>query len=375
MKLIYLSTIILPSPLANRLQTMKMAEAFSKLCDFKLYVGEKRSSDKEIFNYYGIWHPFEITELGIPKLKPRSFFSFSRYSKIIREEKPDVIYIREPHLDFFLSFFSKNLFFEAHTILQPFFSYFFLKRLRGIVVTSQKIKEFFIEHGLNKDKILVAPNGVDLKEFDISQTKEECRKRLNLPLDKKIILYTGHLYSWKGVDILAQASKYLPEDVKIYFVGGTEKEIEKFKIQNRLSEGQAAKFKIRVVGHRPHSEPPFWLKAADVLVLPDSIKEEPLKFGASPIKMFEYMASKRPIVASDLPSIREILNDSSTSSGQGNAVLAKPDDPEDLAKGIKKIIEGKNLAEKISNRAFQDVQNYTWQKRAKNILKFINSKL
>ena len=80
------------------------------------------------------------------------------------------------------------------------------------------------------------------------------------------------------------------------------------------------------------------------------------------------MASKRPIVASDLPSIREILN-------EGNAILVQPDNPQGLAEGIRKVLENKNLAEKISARAFRDVQNYTWQKRAENILEFISQNL
>ena len=77
------------------------------------------------------------------------------------------------------------------------------------------------------------------------------------------------------------------------------------------------------------------------------------------------MASKRPIVASDLPSIREILNEE-------NAVLVEPNNPEALAEGIKKILQNPELADKISKQAFRDVQNYTWQKRAQKILGFIN---
>ena len=119
-----------------------------------------------------------------------------------------------------------------------------------------------------------------------------------------------------------------------------------------------------IIGYRSHSEIPYWLKAADVLVLPNSGKEEISKYWTSPIKMFEYMASKRPIMASDLPSIREILN-------EGNAILVQPDNPQGLAEGIRKVLENKNLAEKISARAFDDVKQHTWAKRAEKILDFI----
>ena len=80
--------------------------------------------------------------------------------------------------------------------------------------------------------------------------------------------------------------------------------------------------------------------------------------------MFEYMASKTPIVASDLPSIREILNEE-------NAVLVEPDNVQALSLGILEVLKNKRLSDKISFRAFQDVQKYAWQKRAENILRFM----
>ena len=115
-----------------------------------------------------------------------------------------------------------------------------------------------------------------------------------------------------------------------------------------------------MVGHRPHGEIPYWLKAADVLVLPNSGKEDISKYWTSPLKMFEYMASGRPIVASDLPSIREVLN------GE-NAILVEPDNPEKLAGGIKAILQNNQLSDRISIKAVLDVQEYSWTKRVQKI--------
>ncbi|MCK4826704.1 glycosyltransferase, partial [bacterium] len=158
----------------------------------------------------------------------------------------------------------------------------FLKRTKGIIVTSKKIKEFFLEKNIPSEKILVAPNGVDIQMFDVGCSKFEAREKINLPQDKKIVLYTGHLYSWKGAQTLADASRYLIENTEIYFVGGTKKDIKNFKLQT-------SNFKLNIVGHRPHSEIPYWLRAADVLILPDLAVKDILKYGASPMKMFEYM--------------------------------------------------------------------------------------
>ena len=82
--------------------------------------------------------------------------------------------------------------------------------------------------------------------------------------------------------------------------------------------------------------------------------------------MFEYMASGRPIVASNLPAIKEILHDK-------NAVLVRPDDPDSLAEGIKSIIDNRVLAEEISQKSRFDAENYTWQKRVDKILNFSKS--
>ena len=76
------------------------------------------------------------------------------------------------------------------------------------------------------------------------------------------------------------------------------------------------------------------------------------------------MASKRPMVASDLPSLREILNEK-------NCIFCRPDDPKDLAEGVEKILGNEELANKISLQAFRDVDNYTWEKRVGSILDFI----
>ena len=83
--------------------------------------------------------------------------------------------------------------------------------------------------------------------------------------------------------------------------------------------------------------------------------------------MFEYMAGKRPIIATDLPSVREVLN-------ENNAILVKPDDPEGLARGIKEALDDKELTKEIADQAFQDVEEYTWKRRVERIIEFIEIK-
>ena len=147
------------------------------------------------------------------------------------------------------------------------------------------------------------------------------------------------------------------------FVGGTDEDIKNF--QSSILSFQLKN--IVIAGQKPHSEIPLWQKSADVLVRPNTAKEKISKYYTSPMKLFEYMASGRPIVASDLPSTREILN-------EANSVLVEPDNPKALAEGIKKVLQNGDWGDSLAKRALVDVQDYTWEKRAKKILDYVGQK-
>lgn len=125
---------------------------------------------------------------------------------------------------------------------------------------------------------------------------------------------------------------------------------------------------ILYTGHRPYTEMPMWMKASDAFILTGTKKNNISNFYTSPLKMFEYMSSGSPIVASDILSFRDILNEK-------NSVLVAPDDPKEMADGIKIVCEDDELARRISSNALSDVAKYSWINRAKNIEDFINNKL
>ena len=122
--------------------------------------------------------------------------------------------------------------------------------------------------------------------------------------------------------------------------------------------------RVIFLGFRPYRELADNQSAADVLVVPNTGKDVISARFTSPLKLIAHMASGRPVVASDLPSIREITGDDA-------AVLVAPDDAEALAGGIRKIFDDPLLGERLAKRAREKVERYTWKSRAAEITKLL----
>lgn len=377
MKIKYITNTRIPTEKAHGLQIMTMCSELSKQgIELELIIPRRFNSIKETtFKFYKVKNNFKIRKIlnldttslsfdFLPQFVKKIFFwiqavTFS-ISALRYAEKDSMIYSRDEFTLFMYTLFKKNkLVYEVHSLPEKakfLYKHVFRKCSRIITINSYLKKKIVKDYKIAKNKIVVAPDSVDLKKFNVAVSKLDARKKLNLPLDKKIVMYTGHLYDWKGADTLAKSAEHIKDkNIIIFFVGGTKKDIKSFKEKYESN-------KIRIEGRKKHELIPFYLKTADILVLPNSGKSKISKYYTSPLKLFEYMASKRPIIASDLPSIREILN-------KNNSLLVKADNPKELKKAIDKLINNKKLENLIKNQAFKEVKKYTLANRAKLILK------
>ncbi|MEX0998930.1 MAG: glycosyltransferase family 4 protein [Thermodesulfobacteriota bacterium] len=329
--------------------------------------------EDDSFDFYNVERLFTIQKLPVINIGSGSSLTFllvtlSFYISLVfflLTKRNVVLYTRgETALALAWLLPRKIFFWETHIKPDKMSRYIpVLKRAKGIItVTKYYARELEQDFDVLAKKLLTAPDAVDEAEFDLEADKLVSRRRVGLPEVGKIILYTGHLYGWKGVDTLAKSADYLNEDTLVVIVGGTAEDLKTF----RATYGN--KSNLLIVGHKPHDEIKYYLRAADVLVVPNSAKSIISQYYTSPLKLFEYMASGVPIVASDLVSFREILN-------EDNACFFQPDDEKDLAGSILSLLDDPDVGYKLGSQARRDVEEYTWTRRGQRILAFINDRL
>lgn len=373
MKIAYLANIRLPTEKAHGIQVVHMCAAFAAAGNAVTLVVPRRLNmlKDDPFVFYGVPRNFSIRKifvadfLALPFLKQLGFVleSMSFIKALwwhLLFNTYDAYYTRD--LAVAAGLLTRvPVFYEIHSLpeRENWLHRRAWRRAKGIVVISDGLRKALIAFGVPEQKILLARDAVDMKKFYITASRDECRAKLHLPADKKIVAYTGHLYDWKGADVLARAAAELPPDTHVYVVGGTLADTEAFN--RRFPSAN-----LHVLGWRSSSEIPLWLKAADVLVLPTSGKTAIGARYTSPMKLFEYMASGTPIVASDLPSIREVLNES-------QAIFVHPDDSLALAGGIAAVLHNEHAAHQIALAAQNHVREYSWENRALQIIKFMES--
>ncbi len=363
-KILYIANIRLPTERAHGVQIMEMCAAFAKSgAEVELCVPKRINQiHEDPFVYYALPPSFIITRLStwdlvrfgrIGFLIQTLSFSLSALRYVSKSSA--IIYCRDELILFVLSFFMKRFAWEVHYARWNFITSRVARYALLLTPISRGLRDFLVTKGVSDERMIVAPDGVNIARFTVKDERRDCRSKLSLPHEKKIVLYSGHLYVRKGAHVLGEAAIKMLDTTLVVFVGGTERDIFEFRKKYGKTNN------VLILGHRAHGDIPYYLRAADVVVLPNSAQSDDARLYTSPMKLFEYMASGTPIVASDVPSLKEILH-------EGSALFVPPNDPEALAQGISQLLKNETLSTKLARRAREDVLQYAWDKRAHNIL-------
>jgi glycosyltransferase involved in cell wall biosynthesis len=371
----------LPTRQANGIQTVRMCEAFASLgLPVRLYYVPQPRLRADIAAYYNLRAPIDLKRLPRAVLPMRKHFTLNRrwsavpsfahaflwcgwVTQIVSRTDALFYFVREPMLAWWLALRRLPTVLEIHDIPQGFERIFIRSAARQnslrllLAITEHMRIDLAGQLEVPAEKLLTLHDGIELDESSHSETKEIARQKLGLAADRNLIVYTGRLDAEKGVEVLARAAPML-RDVDIVIVGdGT---LADGRLQRLIEEIDASN--VSLVGFRPHSEARLFQKAADVLVLPHSMKYLHSAYYTSPLKLFEYMAAGAPIIAAKLPAIREVIKHGD------NGWLVAPDDPSALAAGIRHVLRNKDLGAAMAAQAVRDVKNYTWQGRAGRIV-------
>jgi glycosyltransferase involved in cell wall biosynthesis len=198
----------------------------------------------------------------------------------------------------------------------------------------------------HKDKVVSIPNGVNLEEFDVPYSKEECRLRLGLSKDARVVLFMGSLSPQKAPDVLVKAVPAIVTSVPTAILLVVGSGVMRQKLEQLARELDISR-SVRFAGVAEYSSRSLYYKASDVLVLP-SIEET---FG---IVLLEASASGLPMVVSDLPTFKWIIKD-----GFNGFVVAKGSEG-DLARAVIRLLIEDELRSRMGQNARGQVGKYSW---------------
>lgn len=375
MKLFYITNGRFPSERAHMIQIVHTCAALSEAgAEVTLAVTDRPTSiTVPAEEYYGRKLDFPIVRLHVPDFAGRFgglpfpinalFYSVQRLffviavSRYLSKNNADIIYGRDEWILWLLSFkvHPRRLVYESHEAKRSLPARRLLANRVKCVVISEGIFEEYLSMGVPKEQLLIAHDAIDESFFGRLETIHESRKRLKLSDETRpIAMYIGGFEKWKGVDTFCQAAEILP-GVAFVVIGGKDSEVAIYKERYKS---------VKFIGERPYKELQNNQQAADVLVIPNSQMTAISSLYTSPLKLFAHLTSKVPLVLSDVPSLRAVVNDSI-------AFFFTPDRPEALSAAIEKVLADVVGAEKRAINAFMLSRQFTWSARAKAILKFI----
>jgi glycosyltransferase involved in cell wall biosynthesis len=353
----------------------------------------------DIWGYYGIPHIFHAERLPCIDLYPiaerlpdRLVLAWTRFAallatltytitlifRVAREGDAVIYYSRDPlSLAWITALWprrARRLFFEAHTYPATRVGLrlrrYLAPRIGGFIVITGHLQERYEVLGIPPDRLIIAHDGIRGARFAIEGDRTYWRNQFGWPEKAFIAGYMGRFHTLgmdKGLGDLVEAVVTLAGDssdrpLRLALVGGPSERVD--ELRETLTSRGCSPDLVLYPGQVPAAEVPGYLRAFDVCTMPFPWTEH-FAYYASPMKLFEYMASGSTLVATDLPSTAEIIHDGE------NGLLTPPGDVEALTRALRRLRDDPALAERLAQQAAQDVLDYTWEARAKHILAFI----
>jgi len=354
------------------MQVMKACQAISQLGhEVHLFLPGYKNQLKntDLTSFYGLKTQFPIEWLSSRQSLRRYDFAFQATRKA-RQLKADITYVWFLQAGIFSLLAHLPVIIELHGPPEGSFGpslFRLFQKIPGkkrlLPITHALANQFHERFNIDLDDkhlMQMSPNGVDLERY--SNLPEPGAARTLLGMQSILTVgYTGHLYPGRGMTLLIELARCFPR-INFLWVGGRQQDVNAWR-ERLVAENIG---NITLVGFVENSQLPLYQAAADILLMPYERVITGSSGGnsstyASPMKMFEYMACKRAIISSDLPVIREVLNPS-------NALLCPPEDIDAWSQALGSLIFNEDKRYALAEQAWLDIQQYTWQERARKAL-------
>lgn len=370
MKIACIATAQVPSITANSIQVMKVCHALARNGhEVTLYVPGKPAADWEtLADLYGLSQPFPVRWLSALPLAKRNDFAL-RAVRLARRERAELVYTWAIQSAVMALVSGMPAVFEAHDLptgrLGPLWMRVFLRlpgRRRLVCITRalRRALEARFAVRLPEHQVVIAPNGVDLDRYRDLPDPPSARAQLGLA-EGVTVGCSGHLYAGRGGELFLALAQAFPQ-AQFLWAGGREEDVQSYR---RLAQERALA-NVTFTGFIPQARLPLVQAAADILLMPYGKSVAGSSGGnsaeiCSPMKLFDYLAVGRAILSSDLPVIREVLD-------EDTAVFAPPEDAAGWIEALRPLLADAGLRRRLAERAHALAEQYDWQARQARIL-------
>jgi glycosyltransferase involved in cell wall biosynthesis len=385
MRVIYVYPEVLPSTNARGVQVVRTCAALAEqVPEVTLCVADGPADDAAIVEHYGIAPPANLKIIRASRrvgpVQSSAAFNWRLRNRLgtslpTAGGHSDVILTRHVQVPPGLAGLRLPVVFEAHELLceKPGVRARVCRLEQRVLTQSAGVA--FLSNGLRARCLqrlpidcpcTVIPSGTDARPWPAGVlAAAEDRGPV------RDIVYCGSTrYRWKGLHVLLEAVRELvdrgePPLPRLHMIGQLE---GPWSPDHPLVASLRSRGALELHGYVPPGQVAALLRRYPIAVLPNTTEANNSVHYTSPLKLLDYLAAGTAVVASDLPSVREI-------AGFEHALLVRPDDPQALAAGLRRVMTDSGLRGQLSRNARRRVLDFTWKRRAERFIQFFEAVL